>query len=272
VDIEMTVRYRSALDTAVRLATALNVEPLPGYTAVFCDVSGSMRYVRANTAKGLGRSMLHPYDIAMLLGGLIHNVSESGELQMFGSRGQHPVPHAPVHIPETARGRVLESMRYMRQVADTVGGGNEFFYDWFEDLIERKVKVDRLVVLTDVMIDRLDTRDQGYYKNQDWTIASVVAEYRRQVNPDFKFITIDLYGSGKSLTNVSESGDQRDVLITGYSDRILQFIGAKPRAQLDAVERMHERLVVVKEATSAMSKMQVEQAAAASDREEAAAA
>jgi telomerase protein component 1 len=247
ISVAMVSRYRAALDTAVRLAIAHNVAPLPGYTAVFCDVSGSMRHVRSNTAKGLGRSNIHPYEISMLLGLLIHNVSERGELQVFSSRSHlHSVPHVRVNIPEASQGRVLENMAQMRKLSDELGGGNEMFYDWFDDLMARGVHVDRLVVLSDVMIDSLDQE-----RTHARTIESTLAAYRSTVNKDFKFICIDLYGSGKSLTAVGEGADPRDILISGYSDRVLQFIACEPGAQVKAVERMDQRLPAAASAAAA---------------------
>ena len=238
-DSKLVARYRSALDTAIKLSVVHNVAPLPGYTAVFCDVSGSMRYAKANTAKGLGRSNVHPYEISMLLGLMIHYVSEQGEIQVFGSRSQkHAVPHCRVEIPSQQRGHILESMQLMRKQADTLGGGNEFFYDWFEDLIERRIKVDRLVVLSDVMIDSLDTHDTGYTHAEDWTIP---ASCGRTATPSTRTSS-----SSRSICAARAWPDRlkqpNDILITGYSDRILQFLAQRADAQLLAVEAMNERL------------------------------
>eukprot|EP00698_Gefionella_okellyi_P008948 TRINITY_DN2245_c0_g1_i1.p1 TRINITY_DN2245_c0_g1~~TRINITY_DN2245_c0_g1_i1.p1 ORF type:complete len:734 (+),score=227.50 TRINITY_DN2245_c0_g1_i1:129-2330(+) len=239
---ELLQRYRSALDTAIRLSVVHNVKPIKGRTDVFCDVSGSMRYVKSNTVRGgaLGKSNIHPYEISMLLGLMVHYAAERGNIEVFGSRGGvHTVPHCVVEIPESQRGMILQNMAKMKEVADTMGGGNEFFYDYFETLIEKRIHVDRIVVLTDVMLDALDDR----WKKQ-WTIPTILAEYRAKVNPDFQFVTIDLYGSGKATVDLTSKDNQAlDVLITGYSDKVLQFLAdSDGRGQVRAVERMHERL------------------------------
>ena len=51
-DTRILVRYRKALDTAVMIATANNVQPIRGTTLVYCDMSSSN--VPCGSAKGLG--------------------------------------------------------------------------------------------------------------------------------------------------------------------------------------------------------------------------
>ena len=47
-------RYKKALDTAVKIATVYNVQPIRGRTIVLCDCSDQMR-VNCTAAKGLGK-------------------------------------------------------------------------------------------------------------------------------------------------------------------------------------------------------------------------
>ena len=54
---ELLEQYRSALDTAVKLATMHNIRPIHGSTIVMCNVSEAME-VSASGARGMGASGL----------------------------------------------------------------------------------------------------------------------------------------------------------------------------------------------------------------------
>ncbi len=52
-------RYRKALDTAVKIATVHNIDPIPGTTVIFCNLGYHMNRP-CTAAKGLGKPrMVH---------------------------------------------------------------------------------------------------------------------------------------------------------------------------------------------------------------------
>lgn len=53
-DPNLISRYRKALDTAVKLATVYNVQPIRGRTVILCDVGRNMK-IPCTAAKGLGK-------------------------------------------------------------------------------------------------------------------------------------------------------------------------------------------------------------------------
>ena len=53
-DKALIQRYRKALDTAVKIATVYNVQPIKGKTIVLCDIGENMD-VNCTAAKGLGK-------------------------------------------------------------------------------------------------------------------------------------------------------------------------------------------------------------------------
>ena len=53
-DLPLLSRYRKALDTAVKIATLHNVQPIRGTTVIFCDLSQHMN-TPCTAARGLGK-------------------------------------------------------------------------------------------------------------------------------------------------------------------------------------------------------------------------
>ena len=66
-DAALFDRYRSALDTAVKLATKYNVEPIAGTTAVFVCISDAMRAGAGSAARSLGGKAGKLDEIGVLL-------------------------------------------------------------------------------------------------------------------------------------------------------------------------------------------------------------
>ena len=55
-DKSLIQRYRKALDTAVKIATVYNVQPIKGKTIVLCDIGLNMD-VNCTSARGLGKAI-----------------------------------------------------------------------------------------------------------------------------------------------------------------------------------------------------------------------
>ena len=53
-DAALINRYRKALDTAVKIATVYNVQPIRGRTVILCDIGPNMQ-VPCTAARGLGK-------------------------------------------------------------------------------------------------------------------------------------------------------------------------------------------------------------------------
>ena len=55
-DKSLIQRYRKALDTAVKIATVYNVQPIKGKSIVLCDIGLNMD-VNCTSARGLGKAI-----------------------------------------------------------------------------------------------------------------------------------------------------------------------------------------------------------------------
>jgi hypothetical protein len=112
-----------------------------------------------------------------------------------------------------------------------VGGGTETGLWWgLHDLIERKEKVDRIIIMSDfccytqgnagfVSYHRGRSEEQVFGK--DASIQGLVDKYRRTVNPDCRVYSINLNGHGQAQTRPSDTKTQ---LLSGWSEKIFDII------------------------------------------------
>src|SRR5690606_38407797 len=59
-----------------------------------------------------------------------------------------------------------------------------------------------------------------------YTITNILEKYRKEVNPDLLFVSVDLSGKGVSIIP-PQAAHPNDVCITGFSDSILRFIAER---------------------------------------------
>lgn len=234
-DIPLIRRYQEAIDTAIRLATLHNLPPVEGRTVIFCDVSGSMRQPCRSCKAGLGQGIQQAFEIAILLGLMLQSCCDEVDYRIFSSPARNSGKcHLSVPLVENT---ILDNVKRVTKEAEKLGGGTDFPFDYLEDLIERREKIDNFVILSDMMI----APGHGEMANSHGrTVSATLARYRKEVNPDLLFVSVDLCGSGSSLVEVSEGKHPNDMLISGFSDGILKFIAQRGAAnkQLEYVENI----------------------------------
>eukprot|EP01124_Arcella_intermedia_P006950 TRINITY_DN1421_c0_g1_i1.p1 TRINITY_DN1421_c0_g1~~TRINITY_DN1421_c0_g1_i1.p1 ORF type:complete len:2329 (+),score=518.76 TRINITY_DN1421_c0_g1_i1:65-7051(+) len=221
--------YRTALDQAVKHATVHNVQPIRGTTVVFCNVS---RETRENTgaAKGMGQSVRNIQEVGYMLGLMCKYVCEDCDFQIYSSPSDSnpETNHLSVDLIE---GTILDNMKVVAEKAKLLGAEGIFPYDYLEDMIRDKRRVDNLLVLSHQVIN------PGQGQNQ---LANLLNKYRSEVNPDMLFVSVDLSGSGRSTIG-SDDKHPLDIMITGFSDQILRFIAERgDQNQLQYVEHIDE--------------------------------
>jgi telomerase protein component 1 len=232
-DMPLIARYREAIDTAVRLSTLHNIKPIEGLTVVFCDVSGSMSC--PCSTKGNMGSIQTVKDIAILLGLMCQDVCEECDFRIFSSPGANSKNRCDWEVklePNT----ILNNIQKVNDAAANLGGGTDFPYDYLEELIEKKVKIDNFIILSDMMIAP-GHNDMELHGN---SVSNILQKYRAKVNPELLFVAIDLYGNGKSIVDINVQ-NPKNVLITGFSDNILRYIAERGgNKQLEYVMKIDE--------------------------------
>ncbi|ELR16276.1 TROVE domain containing protein [Acanthamoeba castellanii str. Neff] len=231
-DLPLIRRYQEAIDTAIRLATLHNLPPVEGRTVIFCDVSGSMRQPCRSCKGGLGTGIQQAFEIAILLGLMLQSCCDEVDFRIFSSPPRNGSKcHLSVPLVENT---ILKNVKRVTKQSEELGGGTDFPFDYLEDLIARKEKIDNFIILSDMMI----APGRGEMAQGKTTVSAVLDKYRREVNPDLLFVSVDLCGSGSALVEVSEGKHPNDMLISGFSDGILKFIAQRgaTNKQLEYVE------------------------------------
>jgi len=226
---EIIAGYKGAIDEAVKLSTSLNIDPIRGNTAIFCDCSGSM-------SKPVSSKNVTSYnlcrDVGYLYGLMVRSVSESCELYLFSSSCPPQIPKCWKKVDVQGE-NIFELHKQLVEVGGTLGGGTEFPYDWFEEAIKEKKWIDNFIIFTDMMLSELSGRD--VFRTGGRGSYEIIAEYREKVNPDMRYVTVDLAGSAKELKGAKYETDFKNLMIGGYSDSILQMISTTGVMQSDLV-------------------------------------
>jgi 60 kDa SS-A/Ro ribonucleoprotein len=204
---------------ALEKAMEASVENLKGFDAetrvvIASDTSGSMLQPISK------RSKVELIDIGLVLAMLLKSKCEDVVCGIFGTDYQ---------IVQTPNHQVLSSVMRLRR---TNVGWSTNGYKVIEDLIRRKVVVDKVMIFTDLQLWNSASYgdDAGKSISQSWEVYKHIA-------PQAKIYLFDLAGYGQSPLNVL----RKDVfLIGGWSDKVFDVLaaietGGKALAEIEEV-------------------------------------
>lgn len=233
ISLETIRDYKEALETAIRISTTLNVKPIMGHSVIFCDVSGSMR-TPISGGSGLG-SITDCMQIAVLLGLMLRSVCKSVDFKIFSSikPGRTKKCWLPVDIEGN---NILEEMDKVLELASMLGGGTDFPYDYVDQITREGVHIDNMFIFSDMMVSPGKNEFANSASGKSNSIAKVLKRYRKNVNPQMKFVTVDLAGQGRSLVGAELDNDLLNIEVTGYSDAILRLVSELQISQVEAVK------------------------------------
>ena len=100
-----------------------------------------------------------------------------------------------------------------------MGGGTDFPTEVIQTCISKRIKVDNIIILSDMMIS--EGHDDIASTNK------IISEYKSKVNNNLKVFSIDLRGYAKSLDLGSEFNQKNFIRIFGMSDSVLSFISLR---------------------------------------------
>jgi len=195
-----TSRTIDALESAIEASTA-NIPLLAGKTLVAIDVSGSMGGPVSQKSKSTCR------DIACLIGSIANKICEDALVVTFDT---------------SIRKHTFSRNAGILDSADSMGahGGGTDIHLPFQYLIENKLPVDRVVLLSDNEINRgLSYNGYGWYGRRNKTVQQTADECREKLNKDMWVHAIDLQGYG-----TQQFIGNRTNIIAGWSEKILEFI------------------------------------------------
>ena len=212
IDQKLLQKYKTALDTALKISTCYNVKPIGGRTLILCNVGKNMDKP-CTAAKGLGKPR-KVLEVGILLGLMCKYSCESSTMLVYGHNGDF----TKVELED---GTILHNMEKVMVTADSknlthlygslpIGFLTEF-------LMDRK-QVDNIVLLSDTM--KLD--DEKGRMMMDF-----LQKYRHLVNPNLLFVSVDLSAGKSGVSNAIQAQHPNDIYLAGYSDQILRFIAER---------------------------------------------
>jgi len=220
-DNPKTPKVLEALEIAMDISVE-NVPEMKGMTAIFGDNSGSMDGTVSAKSKVKRR------EVAGILAAMSHKVCEQAICGVFGEKFR------TVHIMQS-EGIIGNAAR----MSQTDVGHSTNAYLAINYLLEQRFKVDRILLFSDMQC--YDSREgrQIFRRHLGESLAAHMAAYRRKVNPKIALYSFDLAGYG---TAQFPQDDPNVALLSGWSDRILQFIPAfeQRRRVLDRIRRIDQ--------------------------------
>lgn len=227
-----STQAKSIADKKLDIA-CMNIPELEGVTVVFVDNSGSARGCAVS-----GLSTMRVSDAGNTLAAIA--AKRFGRRTLIGVFGDSLVwvPFSESDSCMNIKARIekvaIEDRREkhnalaipMYKSGLGVGQATETGL-WFglDDLRQRKVKVDRIILLSDLCcytsFDAMNCRvDMNKYfgkGGEHATIQSMINRYRREVNNDCRVYSINLAGNGQAQTQPS---DKKSRLLSGWSEQI----------------------------------------------------
>ncbi len=188
---------------ALEDAIVLSVKNLKGFdidtrVLIACDVSGSMQKPVSPKSKVL------LYDIGLVLGMLMQSKCERVVTGMFGDTWK------VINMPKTSvLANVDEFYRREGEVGYSTNG-----HKVIDDLIARKVVMDKVMIFTDCQIWNSGSGNASLEKS--WKAYKAIA-------PKAKLYLFDLAGYGHSPLKLQ---DQDVCLIAGWSDKVFEVLYA----------------------------------------------
>jgi 60 kDa SS-A/Ro ribonucleoprotein len=194
------------------VASVANIE---GYGAdtklvIAADVSGSMQ--KAISAK----SKVQNFDVGLMLAMLLQSRCKNVITGMFGDTWK------TIGVPKT---NILASIQEFHRREGEVGYSTNG-YLVIRDLVDRKVKADKIMIFTDCQL--WDSNNGG------GNLADCWRQYKR-IAPNAKLYLFDLAGYGNTTLSVMRD----DVfLVAGWSDKVFNILEAIEKGS-DAMEMIN---------------------------------
>ena len=198
----------NALDTAISISCE-NIVKLVGNTAVLIDHSGSVRGDAGGSSLVSAMSKTTVAQIGNLFGSMLMQTQDNVYVGLFGDR--------LIRYDSIDRDNgILANANKMYSDGASCGGGTEQgIYDFISDATENKVRVDNLIIFSDMVIGQ-----ETWYGTKSGTrsgsFQSLFKEFKK-MNPHCNVMTINIHQtSGKTVFDKSLGVTQ----VAGWSERI----------------------------------------------------
>ncbi|AEV67439.1 TROVE domain-containing protein [Acetivibrio clariflavus] len=206
-----TSKIYDALETAIKISTK-NIDRLTGKTLIAADVSGSMNFPISR------KSDLTCAEVAVLMLSIANYICEETITKTFDN-------YLYTCNLATQNGIIANA-----NSIKVNGGGTDITLP-LRYLLDRKIFVDRIIILSDNEINREYSYNTGY--NRSSTCQALVEEYKKRINPDVWVHAIDMQGYG-----TQQFKGKNVNIIAGWSERVFDFISSVEQGMDSLIDKI----------------------------------
>jgi len=206
-----TSKIYDALETAIKISTK-NIDRLTGKTLIAADVSGSMNFPISK------KSDLTCAEVAVLMLSIANYICEETITKTFDN-------YLYTCNLATQNGIIANA-----NSIKVNGGGTDITLP-LRYLLDRKIFVDRIIILSDNEINREYSYNTGYSRSS--TCQALVEEYKKRINPDVWVHAIDMQGYG-----TQQFKGKNVNIIAGWSERVFDFISSVEQGMDSLIDKI----------------------------------
>ena len=209
-------RLKEAIEYAMKKSADMNIPKISGKTVIVCDNSGSARGDYGGESKLSSSSIRSMADMGNLMGLLTWYSCSDTVFAVFGDRLTFIRPDRDLGM--------LKNFKAVDVAGQQVGQATEQgVFTMIRKMIDERIIADRIIVCSDLQIGDGKGREYGLSHSDTSinTVPKLMKEYREKVNPNIIYYSMCFSGHGNDVI----VGDNK-VLVTGWSDRVFQFIKA----------------------------------------------
>ncbi|WP_265445552.1 TROVE domain-containing protein [Acetivibrio straminisolvens] len=206
-----TSKIYDALEIAIKTSTK-NIKRLPGKTLIAADVSGSMNFPFS------ARSDLTCAEVAVLMLSIANYICEETITMTFD---------------DSLYACNLSTQNGIIANANSIkvnGGGTDITLP-LRYLLDKRIFVDRIILLSDNEINRGYTDGVGYGGSK--ACQAFVERYKKWINPDVWVHAIDMQGYG-----TQQFKGKNVNIIAGWSERVFDFISSVEQGMDSLAEKI----------------------------------
>jgi hypothetical protein len=166
------------------------------------------------------------HEVGILLGLMCKYMCEECDFQIFSSpKGAQTTCNRRVELKD---GTILDNMADVLTAALEMGDATEFPFEYIEELIRARKKIDQFIVLSNTHIAPGFDEAESSHASSAGGISRILKKYRQEVNPDLLYGAVNLT-SPKSIDPPREGADTHpnNVTISGFSDAILKYVAER---------------------------------------------
>jgi len=219
---------------ALEVAVTHSVKNLPllmGRTLILSDNSGSMHGDAGGSSAVSANSKTTTASIANLFATLYWMRADNTMVGLFGDRLVRPSLNR--------KAGVFDNYKTISEAGRNVGGGTETgIFKMFEELIEKKIHVDTIVVFSDCQIGTgCQWYDTGAFgRRRVGNDFNKLFEEYRKINPNFKCFSVDLRNAGSTVFN------NNVIKMFGWSEKIFDLMKHMEQDKVKMLDLIRETI------------------------------